>query len=220
MASLGLHAWDIANTCASLPHFPHSLELLLHETLEEEATSSQPIPDALLPRVVNFIREFPVFLETIVHCARKTELALWPHLFSVVGNPKDLFQSCLDQQRLETAASYLLILQNLERTSVSRKYATLLLDSAKKSSRKQLASDLSRFLDSIDPIDFECPPSKAAVPALPPGASSVHSVKYHAATVRLDGQSSQRLRTLSGGFGSHSSAPLYHRSESLSGRQQ
>ena len=213
-----MHAYEIATTCASLPHFPHSLELLLHETLEEEATSSQPIPDALLPHVVSFIREFPVFLQTIVHCARKTELALWPHLFSVVGNPKDLFQSCLDQQLLETAASYLLILQNLERTSVSRTYATLLLDSARRSAHKQLVEDLARFLDSIDPLDYECPPSKPTASSLPPGSSSVPSVKYHAPSVRLDGQSSQRLRSLSG---SHAPAgALYHRSDSYSARQQ
>lgn len=150
-----MHAWEIANSCASLPYFPHSLELLLHETLEEEATSSQPIPDALLPRVIDFIREFPVFLETVVHCARKTELALWPHLFAVVGNPNELFQRCLDNDQLETAASYLLVLQNLERTSLSKKYVTLLMDAAAKSSNKQLANDLTRFLKAIDPVDFE-----------------------------------------------------------------
>ncbi|XP_050445282.1 guanine nucleotide exchange factor subunit Rich isoform X3 [Cataglyphis hispanica] len=156
--NLGYHAWEIARSCSALPYFPHSLELLLHEVLEEEATSKDPIPDAQLPSVVEFIREFPgVWARAVVQCARKTEIALWPYLFSVAGPPKQLLQDCLERQELDTAASYLIILQNLEPSSVSRQHATLLLDAALEQGRWELSRDLVRFLRAIDPNDVESP---------------------------------------------------------------
>ena len=48
--------------------------------------------EAILPLVIKFLDQFPHALDVIVSCARKTEVALWDHLFSVVGKPKDLFE--------------------------------------------------------------------------------------------------------------------------------
>ncbi|XP_026464299.1 RAB6A-GEF complex partner protein 1-like [Ctenocephalides felis] len=162
--NLGYHAYEIAISCTNLPYFPHSLELLLHEVLEEEATCKEPIPDAQLPSIIEFIQEFPVYLQTVVQCARKTEIALWPCLFSVAGKPKELFKQCLAKQQLDTAASYLIILQNLEPSSVSRQFATLLLDTALEKSKWELSRDLVRFLRAIDPNDIESPRTSFIIP--------------------------------------------------------
>ena len=75
-------------------------------------------------------------------CARKTEVALWPHLFSVVGSPRQLFMECMGSHDLETAASYLLILQNLEPPAVAQSNATILLDAALDRCAWDLAKEL------------------------------------------------------------------------------
>ncbi|KAI8037809.1 hypothetical protein M5D96_009310 [Drosophila gunungcola] len=181
--NLGYSAWEIAQSCRSLPYFPHALELLLHEVLEEEATSKQPIPDAQLPSILDFIREFPVYLETIVQCARKTEIALWPYLFSMAGKPKDLFQMCLQSEQLDTAASYLIILQNLEPSVVSKQYATMLLDIALQQRKWELAKDLIRFLKAIDPNEIDSPRSSMVVNvkiAPPPQVNTQQQVNQNA----------------------------------------
>lgn len=179
--NLGVNALDLARSCKELTYFPHVLELLLHEVLEAEATSKEPIPDPLLPRVVAFIQEFPEFFQTIVHCARKTEVALWPYLFSTVGPPKDLFELCLLKGNLETAATYLIILQNLEKPIVSRQHATILLDSALDRGYWELCRDLVRFLKAIDSSEpAESPATSrlsgaSAFPASPPMSPASHT---------------------------------------------
>ncbi|XP_026091145.1 guanine nucleotide exchange factor subunit RIC1 isoform X1 [Carassius auratus] len=157
--NLGEQALMLAQSCASLPYFPHVLELMVHVVLEEEATSREPIPDPLLPTVAKFVTEFPLFLQTIVHCARKTEYALWNYLFAAVGNPKDLFEECLMAQDLDTAASYLIILQNMEVPAVSRQHATLLFNTALEQGKWDLCRHMIRFLKAIGSGESETPPS-------------------------------------------------------------
>jgi RAB6A-GEF complex partner protein 1 len=101
-----------------LAYFGHALEVLLHQVLEDEAelsvgtghgkdamicnatftdtvTTNMKLngnAGAVLPRVVKFLNHFPHALDVIVGCARKTEVALWDYLFSIVGSPKELFE--------------------------------------------------------------------------------------------------------------------------------
>jgi hypothetical protein len=82
-----------------LVFFAHALEMLLHTVVESDmaATSSYETRDGrvsgeTLPAVIEFLDHFDSCLDIVVGCARKTELTRWKHLFSVVGNPKGLFE--------------------------------------------------------------------------------------------------------------------------------
>lgn len=83
-----------------LVFFAHALEILLHTVVESEATldcetdsdDGEISLDVVLPTVVQFLDHFEAALDVVVGCARKTELTRWRRLFSIVGNPKSLFE--------------------------------------------------------------------------------------------------------------------------------
>uniref|UniRef100_A0A5K3F2C6 Protein RIC1 homolog n=2 Tax=Mesocestoides corti TaxID=53468 RepID=A0A5K3F2C6_MESCO len=140
-------AFELASAYQHLPYFQHILELLLHEVLEEEATSKVPIPDPLLPQVAAFIEHFPHFLDVVVQCTRKTEVTWWRHLFCALGRrPKDVFDQAMSLGQLETAASCLVILQNSESHATSKQCALILLEKVIQESHWHLVKDLMRFL--------------------------------------------------------------------------
>ncbi|CAH8613880.1 unnamed protein product [Schistosoma mattheei] len=153
--NLGIHAFQMSLAYQHLPYFPRILELLLHEVLEVEAASKIPTPDPLLPQVVAFIQEFSDFLEILAHCSRKTDVTWWPHLFITIGRkPKDLFELCLENNKLETAASFLILLQTSEPLSVSWECALTLFRASLQSMNWNLIRDLLRFLCAIDPTEY------------------------------------------------------------------
>ncbi len=154
---LDTDAKKLANGYRYLPYFLHILELLVHKISEEEATSSSSSSsnEKLLPKVVDFIKQFPEYLKIISHCTRKSEVAFWPYLFSIVGNPRLLFDQCLAQNDLETAASYLVVLQNTETIKPCENFSNMLLRAALKNCEWDLIKEIIRFLSAIDPSDLE-----------------------------------------------------------------
>jgi len=60
-----------------------------------------------------------------------------------------LLQECLETEQLQTAASYLIILQNLEQLAVARQDATRLFDQALRKRQWRLANEIARFLRAI-----------------------------------------------------------------------
>ncbi|WVF67677.1 hypothetical protein IAT40_002436 [Kwoniella sp. CBS 6097] len=180
-----------------LVYFAHSLEILLHSVLEDEAAKpamiplpasasitgspntqepeaeSEPGSSALetpivrigsrsdhsspetqpgitpLTAVITFLDHFPSSLDVVVGCARKTEIDRWQVLFDVVGPPRELFEQCLEEGKLRTAASYLLVLHGLEGLD-DVEDTIRLLRQAIKAKEFHLCKELLRFLHSID----------------------------------------------------------------------
>eukprot|EP01132_Coremiostelium_polycephalum_P002348 gene2348-2896_t len=152
-------AWSLSSRFYTIPHFTHSLELLLHETISEsDKTFSK------LEYVINFLKKFPQFPEVSMRCSRKIDATLWKSLFKVIGDPVALYQKCLNGGRIEIAASYLKILQNLIGYDFSRKCAIDLLEIVLDFDNIELAGDLVRFLeisedeeqqDELDKVQLE-----------------------------------------------------------------
>lgn len=149
---LGYYARKVAETCQTLPYFAHCLELLLHEVLEKEATSPVPVPDPMLSQVVKFIKEFPIYPETVISCARKSEPSMWPYLFDerAAGDPKKLLQQCIDENKLDAAAACLIILYSSDKNVVSSDMVEELIGAARKEPKyTHLIDDLQNFLAKI-----------------------------------------------------------------------
>ncbi|KAG6381430.1 RIC1-domain-containing protein [Boletus reticuloceps] len=149
-------AVQLATNYQHLVYFAHGLEILLHTVVESEVeaeadeSGTSNVASKTLPVVIEFLDHFDVALDVVVGCARKTEVTRWKPLFDIIGNPKSLFEVCLNSGRLKTAGSYLLVLHNLEQREENNKDAIRLLQSAIDAQEWQLCREILRFLHSID----------------------------------------------------------------------
>lgn len=186
-------ALHLSHHYQSLSYFPHALEVLLHDVLDESVDqkplSRSPNPPSssassasegesdkppLLPTVLSFLSSFPQFLDILVQCTRKTELASWRTLFAHLPPPTQLFEDALARGLLKTAGGYLLVLHTLgaedgeggwegspglgrkssaERAIESAKeggQAVRLLRRAREEGDWELCREIARFLVALD----------------------------------------------------------------------
>lgn len=143
-----------------LVYFAHALEILLHSVVEDDVSlvhdstreNGAAVDRRVLPLTIDFLDHFDVSLDVVVGCARKIEMTRWPRLFEIVGDPKALFEICLESNRLKTAGSYLLVLHNLDHRDADgiSGDGTRLLRSAISEKDWHLCREILRFLRSVD----------------------------------------------------------------------
>jgi hypothetical protein len=143
-------ALHLARQYQTLEYFGHSLEILLHNVLDEEVDSSPSPETALLPGVLSFLSSFPQYLDVVVQCTRKTEVRSWRTLFAYLPPPQELFEESLQRGSLKTAGGYLLILHTFEELSSSSEQLVRLLSKAKDEQDWELCKELARFLKALD----------------------------------------------------------------------
>ncbi|KAJ1923355.1 WD40 repeat protein [Tieghemiomyces parasiticus] len=151
-------AWAYLAYFERYPYFSHILELLLHIVIEDEASRrvSPTGCDALLPVCTALIRDrYEAYLpEVVVRWARKSEPALWSHLFRALEPPRTFFGRCLAQPgRLRTAAEALIVMQTLLSIDESTECLLRLLKAAVHTRDRVLCKDLVQFLGAIAASD-------------------------------------------------------------------
>ncbi|KAI9840085.1 MAG: hypothetical protein M1819_000278 [Sarea resinae] len=157
-------ALHLSHFYAHLLYFPHALEMLLHDVLDDEVDNSKahtphnsatgeittPPPPPLLPTVLTFLSSFPQYLDILIQCTRKTELRSWRTLFAHLPPPQQLFEESLQKGALKTAGGYLLVLHTFEELGDSSQQLVRLLRRAKEEGDWELCMELARFLKAVD----------------------------------------------------------------------
>jgi len=143
-------ALRLSHAFRHLPYFPHALEVLLHNVLDEEVDQSPDEDHAMLPAVLAFLSTFPEYLEIVVQCTRKTEVRSWKTLFAHLPPPHDLFEASMVKGDLKTAGGYLLVLHTLAEINSDAPEVIRLLRAARQEQDWELCKELARFLMALD----------------------------------------------------------------------
>jgi hypothetical protein len=143
-------ALQLAQRYQDVEYFPHALEVLLHNVLDEEADASPSPEVAILPRVLSLLSSFKEYLDIVLQCTRKTEVRQWKTLFAYLPPVQELFEESLQRRALKTAGGYLIVLHTLEETESVSEQSVRLLTQAMLEDDWDLCKELARFLAALD----------------------------------------------------------------------
>ena len=97
------------------------------------------------------IRAFPAFDDVVVSVSRKTDVEMWPLLFSAVGPPSVLLRHLLHTGAVHSASCLLVVIDTVEGPQEAQHHALALIEAALKLNLCDLCAELLRFL--YPPID-------------------------------------------------------------------
>ncbi|KAM0322826.1 hypothetical protein ACHAQA_009167 [Verticillium albo-atrum] len=143
-------AVSLAQQFQHLEYFPHALEMLLHQVLDDEVDSAPAPEKAILPRVLSLLSCFKEYLDIVVQCTRKTEARQWRTLFAYLPPVQELFEESLLRGSLKTAGGYLIILHTLDEMGSAPEQTVRLLSRAMREQDWDLCKELARFLAAMD----------------------------------------------------------------------
>lgn len=150
-------ALHLSDSYKGLSYFPHALEVLLHDVLDDEVDAQAGSDGAeagsgesQLASLLPFLSSFPSYLDIVLGCARKTELRSWQTLFRYLPPVAQLFEQALGNDQLKTAAGFLLVLHTFDEERFTPEMMARLLRAAKKEGDWDLCKELARFLVGVD----------------------------------------------------------------------
>ncbi|KKA27252.1 hypothetical protein TD95_003183, partial [Thielaviopsis punctulata] len=145
-----LEALQLSRQYEHLAYFPHALEVLLHQVLDDEVDSSPKPEEAVLPRVLSLCSSFKDYLDIVLQCTRKTEVRQWRTLFDYLPPVQELFEESLQRGSVKTAGGYLIILNTLDELESVLEQSVRVLSRAMHEENWELCKELARFLAALD----------------------------------------------------------------------
>ncbi|KAF2153080.1 RIC1-domain-containing protein [Myriangium duriaei CBS 260.36] len=145
-------ALHLSDSYKDLPYFPHALEVLLHDVLDDEVDAGPhaATDGAQLASLLPFLSSFPSYLDIVLGCARKTEIRSWTTLFRHLPPVAQLFEQALRDGKLKTAGGFLLVLHTFDEERFTAEMMARLLGEARKEGDWDLCKELARFLVGVD----------------------------------------------------------------------